>query len=166
MKGKYLVISLFFLLLIVSTILLWQRLQRLKAPDISLTTITGKKIDLAALKGKPVIITFWATDCPGCIKEMPHLIDLYQQFHSKGLEIIAITMYYDIPSHVVAMAKAKQLPYDIALDLSAEHAKAFGQVELIPSTFLISPKGNIVMQTTGLFNIMNMKQKINMLLKG
>lgn len=166
MKGKHQVISLFFLLLIVSTVLLWQRLQSLKAPDISLTTITGKKIDLTALKGKPVIVTFWATDCPGCIKEMPHLIDLYQQFHPKGLEIIAVTMYYDIPSHVVAMAKAKQLPYDIALDLSAEHAKAFGQVELTPSTFLISPKGNIVMQTTGLFNMMDMKRNINKLLKG
>ncbi len=166
MKGKRLVISLFFLLFIVSTVLLWQRLQTLKAPDISLTTITGKKIDLTALKGKPVIVTFWATDCPGCIKEMPHLINLYQQFHPKGLEIIAVTMYYDIPSHVVAMAKAKQLPYDIALDLSAEHAKAFGQVELTPSTFLISPAGSIVMQITGLFNIIDMKQRINKLLKG
>jgi peroxiredoxin len=157
-------IGLIFIGLIIAAGIVWQNQKA--APDVSFTTITGKKIDLAKLQGKPVIVTFWATDCPGCIKEMPHLIELYQQFHPKGLEIIAVTMYYDIPSHVVAMAKAKQLPYDIALDLSAEHARAFGQVELTPSTFLISPTGNIVMKTTGLFNMIDIKQLINKLLKG
>lgn len=136
------------------------------APNVTFTTITGKKIALNNLQGKPVIITFWATDCASCIKEMPDLISLYNQFHSKGLEIIAVTMYYDIPSHVVDMTKAKQLPYDIALDLRAKHAIAFGQVELTPTTFLISPSGNIVMQKTGLFDMANMKQRIEQLLKG
>lgn len=136
------------------------------APNVTFTTITGKKIELDSLQGKPVIITFWATDCVSCIKEMPDLISLYNQFHSKGLEIIAVTMYYDIPSHVVEMTKAKQLPYDIALDLRAKHATAFGQVELTPTTFLISPSGHIVIQKTGLFDTADMKQKIEQLLKG
>ncbi len=133
------------------------------APNVTFTTITGKKIKLNSLQGKPVIVTFWATDCASCIEEMPDLINLYNKFHSKGLEIIAITMYYDIPSHVVNMTKAKQLPYDVTLDLKAQYAAAFGQVELIPTTFLISPSGNIVMQKTGLFDISDMKQKIEQL---
>jgi len=137
------------------------------APSASFTTITGKKIELAKLQGKPVIVTFWATDCENCIKEIPHLIDLHQQFHSKGLEIIAIAMYYDPPNHVVTMAKAKQIPYDVALDLKAKHAKIFGHIELTPSTFLISSTGRIVMQKTGLFDMQTMKQKIeSMLSKG
>jgi peroxiredoxin len=136
------------------------------APNVSFTTITGNTIELKKLQGNPVIVTFWATDCAICIQEIPYFIDLYNQFHTQGLEIIAVAMYYDIPSHVVEMTKSRQLPYPIALDLKAKHALAFGKVELIPSTFLISPSGKIVKQVTGLFDLEEMKQNINQLLKG
>jgi peroxiredoxin len=114
-----------------------------KAPDATFTTITGKKIALKDLRGKPVIVTFWATDCPGCIKEIPDLIDFYTQYHKQGLEIIAVAMYYDPPNHVITLTEDLQLPYHVALDLNAEHAHTFGDVQLIPSTFLISPDGLI-----------------------
>jgi len=52
-------------------------------------------------------------------------------------------MYYDPPNHVVTMTQNQQLPYHVALDLTAEIAHAFGDVQLIPSTFLISPDGLI-----------------------
>ncbi len=138
----------------------------IQAPPSIFTTIKGKKIELQKMQGHPVIVTFWASDCANCIKEMPHLINLYNEFHNKGLKIIAIAMYYDPPNHVVEITKAKQLPYSIVLDLKAEHAKDFGQVELIPATFLISPKGKIVMKKTGLFDIAIMKQKIEKFLQG
>ncbi|MGZ4970290.1 MAG: TlpA disulfide reductase family protein, partial [Methylobacter sp.] len=80
------------------------------APDVTFTTLTGQKIVLKDLRGKPTIVTFWATDCPSCIEEIPDLIDLYSQYHASGLEMIAVAMYYDPPSHVVDMTKAKQLP--------------------------------------------------------
>jgi len=136
------------------------------APDVTFTTIEGKKIELSKLKGKPVIVTFWATDCAGCIEEIPHLVEIYNQFHPQGLEIIAVAMYYDPPNHVVDITQAKQIPYDVALDLKAEHAFAFGQVELIPNTFLISPAGEIIMQHTGVLDISNMKQQIEQLITG
>ncbi len=136
------------------------------APHVTFSTISGKKIKLSSLKGKPAIVTFWATDCASCIEEIPHLIDIYKEFHPKGLEIIAVAMYYDPPNHVVNMSKAKQIPYEVALDLKAEHAVAFGQVELTPTTFLISPAGDIVMQTTGLFNMADMRHKIQQLITG
>jgi len=139
----------------------WQSNQIKLAPEINLTTITGKNIQLAQLKGRPVIINFWATDCKSCIEEIPHLIELYKQYHPKGLEIVAITMYYDPPSHVVSMTKAKKIPYHVALDLKADHANAFGQIELTPTTLLISPSGHIVMHTTGKFDINDMKQQLN-----
>ena len=138
----------------------------IQAPQSIFTTIKGKKIELEKMRGHPVIVTFWASDCANCIKEMPHLINLHNEFHNKGLIIIAIAMYYDLPSHVVEIAKAKQLPYPIVLDLKAEHANAFGQVELIPATFLISPKGKIVMKKKGLFDTAIMKQKIENFLQG
>ncbi len=138
--------------------------KNLPAPNIKVTTITGKKIELAKLQGKPVMITFWATDCASCMKEIPILKDLYQEFHPQGLEIIAITMYYDIPSHVVQMAKAAKIPYDIALDLRGHNARMLGQVKLIPTTFLISPEGDIVEQITGLFDKDDMAKQITQLL--
>ena len=136
------------------------------APHVTFTTITGKRIELAQLQNNPVIVTFWATDCPGCIKEIPHLIELYDQFHPLGLEIIAVAMYYDPPSHVVEMTKAKQIPYDVALDLKAEHAYAFGQVQLTPTTFLISSAGIIIKQKTGEFDVTDMKHQLENLFKG
>ena len=137
-----------------------------KAPDVTFTTITGKKIALKNLRGKPVVVTFWATDCPACIKEIPHLIDLYTQYHKQGLEIIAVAMYYDPPNHVVTLTEGRQLPYHVALDLKAEHAHAFGDVQLIPSTFLISPDGLISLKKTGTFEPTEIKTRIETTKKG
>ena len=130
------------------------------APDVTFKTITGKQIPLKALKGKPVIVTFWATDCRSCIKEIPHLIALYQQFHQQGLEIIAVTMAYNPPNLVVDMAEARQIPYHVALDLRSRLAKAFGGVSLIPHTFLISPDGRIALNQLGLFDLEKIKKQI------
>ena len=162
-KGLPLILLIGF---IIFALWFWQSRRIIPAPASTFTTITGKKIELAKLQGHPVIITFWATDCAACIKEIPHLIALYNQFHPKGLEIIAIAMYYDPPSHVVTMTHAKQLPYNVALDLKAEHAMAFGQVSLTPTTFLISATGNIVFQKTGTFDLINMNQRLENLIQG
>ena len=136
------------------------------APDTTFTTITGKKITLEDLRGKPVIVTFWATDCPACMKEIPHLIDLYTQYHKQGLEIIAVAMYYDPPDHIVTMTRDQQLPYYVSLDLKSEHANAFGNVRLTPSTFLITPDGLINLKKTGTFDYAEMKARIEALLNG
>ncbi|MDD2724971.1 MAG: TlpA disulfide reductase family protein [Methylovulum sp.] len=135
-------------------------------PELTVTTITGQRIDLKTLRGKPVIVTFWATDCPGCIKEIPHLLELYQAYQARGLELLAIAMYYDPPSHVLAMSEARHLPYPVVLDLKADYAKAFGQVALTPTTFLIAPDGRIALQYIGLFDTQAMRTAIETFLKG
>ncbi|GAB6142040.1 TlpA disulfide reductase family protein [Methylosoma difficile] len=136
------------------------------APDVRFTTITGHTVALSHLRGKTVLVTFWSSDCKSCVKEMPDFAELYRIYHPQGLEIIAVAMAYDPPSHVVAMAEARHLPYPVALDLDSGHAKAFGNVSLTPSTFLISPSGIIVRKLTGLFDIEEMKTAIEQLLKG
>ncbi len=136
------------------------------APETTFSTITGKKIVLAELRGKPVIVTFWATDCASCMKEIPHLIELYQQYHDKGLEIIAVAIAYDPPNHVLDMAKALQLPYHVALDMQSENAHAFGDVSLTPTTFLITPDGSIALQKTGLFDLNEIKKQLSTFTQG
>lgn len=162
MNTKYRVFGLFLLLVI----LIGCSKTISQAPEVTFTTITGQKIALKEMRGKPVIVTFWATDCPACIKEIPDLIDLYAQYHAAGLEMIAVAMYYDPPNHVVDMTKAKQLPYNVALDLNSELADAFGGVLFTPSTFLIAPDGSVVKKATGLFDLAKMKTAIDLLLKG
>jgi len=166
MKTKLLLISVLTLGISLSIIFLWQSTSVKPAPDVTFKTIYGEKIKLSSLLGQPVIISFWATDCASCIKEIPHLIELYKQFNPQGLEIIAVAMYYDPPNHVVDMTKATKIPYDVALDLKAEHAFAFGRVKLTPTTFLISPKGNIIMHQTGEFDFSKMKQQLKFLIQG
>ena len=134
--------------------------------EVTFTTITGKKIPLKDLKGKPVIVTFWATDCPECLKEIPILIDLYKKYHTKGLEIIAIAMHYDPPNLVINLSEALKLPYDVALDLTRETATAFGNIELTPSTFLIGPDSFINVKKVGAFDPVEIKTRIEILLKG
>jgi len=136
------------------------------APNISMTDLNGQKINLLQFKGQPILVTFWATDCPTCIQEIPDLIELYQRYHVKGLEIIAVAMYYDPPSHVVEMTTAKKLPYRVALDLRANIAKAFGRVQLTPTTFLVSPDGFIIYQITGLFDLPKLHSMIQDFLQG
>ncbi len=164
MKVKHGLILLSMAALIVALIWFWQADIIRPAPDVTFKTIDNKDIALRDLKGKPVIVTFWATDCPACIEEISHLIELYRQYHPRGLEMIAVNMYYDPPNHVVAMRNAKQLPYDVALDLQSGHSKAFGGIMLTPTTFLISPQGVIVMEKLGAFDLDSMKQKIEALL--
>jgi len=154
MKLKESFISLFAVALLGTLAYLWFAPAGLKAsPDISLTIIDGEPLPLASLQGKPVLVTFWATSCPGCIKEMPHLIELYEELAPRGLEIIGIAMDYDPPNQVAAMRKARNIPYPIALDINADAARAFGNVRLTPTSFLIAPNGQIVFQKIGEMNI-------------
>ncbi len=131
-----------------------------EAPDISVTTIQGESIKLSDLKGKPVLVNFWATTCPGCVKEMPHLVELYQEFASQGFTIIGIAMSYDPPNQVVALTKAKNIPYSIALDLNDNAAKAFGDVRLTPTSFLIAPDGRVVHQKIGELDMVKLRTRV------
>lgn len=139
---------------------LWQRHQPEFAPAVTFSSINGEQLKLADLRGKPVLITFWATDCANCVKEIPHLIDLYQRYQAQGFKIIAVAMYYDIPSHVVEMTRQKAIPYTVALDLNADLAKAFGHVQLTPTTFLIAPDGLIATKIVGAFDLPGLQHQI------
>jgi peroxiredoxin len=166
MKAKYWLKGLLVLFLLVSALWLVNGKKYTFSPATTFTTITGETITLQALQGKPVLVTFWATDCPSCIKEIPDLIALYKQFHSQGLEIIAVAMAYDRPNHVVAMSKANNLPYRVVLDLTGEYAKAFGRVWATPTTVLIAPEGKVSKSFLGPFKLNDMQTRIQHLLKG
>ena len=164
-KLKDKLIALFAISLIGLTTYFWFSPSGVKVvPNVELTTITGEKIQLASLRGNPVLVTFWATSCSGCIKEMPHLIEIHNTYSTRGLKVIGISMPYDRPDQVMKMAKQKALPYTIAMDINKKATHVFGDVKLTPSTFLIAPNGTIVRQKIGEFNMQLMVSHIEKLL--
>ena len=162
-KNKTLFITLGIFLLIIAGYTIFPS-KPVPAPDVSFKTITNKTIQLKDLQGKVVLITFWASNCPSCLKEIPDFKRLYQDYHQSGLEIIAIAMYYDRPNYVVDTSKAYEIPYDIVLDLDMNLATAFGDVSLTPTTFLLNPKGEIIFQITGTFDLKAMQKRIESIL--
>ncbi len=121
-------------------------------PDIAFNDIDKKAHSLSQYKGKPLLITFWATDCPGCIAEMPELIELYDTYANQGLTMIAVALAHDTPKHIKAMRSDRKLPYIITWDYDASIAQAFGNVRVTPTHFLIDPNGEIVMRKIGGLN--------------
>jgi peroxiredoxin len=120
-----------------------------QAPDVKFTTITGQEIDMQDLRGKIVLVNFWATTCSGCIAEMPRLIETYNRYHKQGFELVAVAMAYDPPSHVANYTKKNGLPFPVALDLQGELAMAFNDVKLTPTAFVIDKEGRIVRNVVG-----------------
>lgn len=165
MKLKDIAIGLFALILVGALGYLWLTPEGLKkAPDVTLRTLDGTQLDLAALRGRPLLVTFWATSCTGCVKEIPHLIELHEEFSPQGLQVIGIAMSYDPPNHVITMRDARQIPYAIALDIDDSAARAFGDVRLTPTSFLIAPDGRIVRHKIGEFDMDDMRGQIRAML--
>ena len=118
-----------------------------KAPNVTVTGTQGESITLSKPM-KPVLVNFWATSCPGCIKEMPDLAKMKQSLGDR-FEIVAISMDYDPTVQVEKFIKANPYPFTFVMDTDGALAKAFGDVLLTPTSFLIAPNGKIVYQQIG-----------------
>ena len=119
------------------------------APDVSFTTLEGKKFSMQDLRGKLVLVKFWATSCVTCVKQMPDTIAFYQEFSPKGFETIAIAMNYDPPNYVLNFAQTRQLPFPVALDIDGKIAQAFGDIRLTPTALLIDKQGRVLKRYLG-----------------
>ncbi|WEJ61819.1 peroxiredoxin family protein [Thiomicrorhabdus lithotrophica] len=118
-----------------------------KAPNVTVTGTQGQSITLNKPM-KPVLVNFWATSCPGCIKEMPDLAKMKQSLGDR-FEIVAISMNYDPTEQVEKFIKANPYPFTFVMDTDGALAKAFGDVLLTPTSFLIAPNGKIVYHQIG-----------------
>lgn len=119
------------------------------APQVTFVSLQGEQLATAGLKGRVVLINFWATDCPICVKEMPEMARIYERYRERGLEFIAVAMRHDPPNYVIHFTEKNRLPFKVVLDPSGDIAKAFGDVKLTPTTFVIDRRGNIVRKITG-----------------
>ncbi len=132
-----------------------------QAPNVTFTTIEGKKINMADLKGKVVLINFWATDCPGCIKEMPALVNTYNTYKNKGFEIISVAMPYDPPAQVLNYTRQKSLPFPVMHDGLSEITQAFGGVNLTPTAYIFDKQGKRLQRTIGELDFVKLTQLLD-----
>ena len=119
------------------------------APDAAYTTLDGQTARLSALRGKVVLVNFWATTCTTCVAEMPALADTYKRFSAQGFETVAIAMSYDPADYVRNYASKNGLPFTVCLDTTGDAARGFEEVRLTPTSFLIDRKGRIVQKFLG-----------------
>jgi thiol-disulfide isomerase/thioredoxin len=119
------------------------------APSSTFVLLDGSKQTTADLKGKVTLVNFWATSCVTCVAEMPKVISTYDKYKTQGYDTIAVAMRYDPPSYVVNYTETRKLPFKVAIDNTGAVAKAWGDVQLTPTTYLVNKRGEIVKQYVG-----------------
>jgi len=124
-----------------------QRIEPMRAPDISLKDIDGKDFTLSSLKGKVVFLNFWATWCFPCTVEMPAMEQLYRKYREKGLVIAAVN-HYEAPTKVKDFVEAAGYTFTVPVDPSGGASVTY-RVRFLPVTYLIDKAGNLVGQVRG-----------------
>lgn len=116
-------------------------------PTLNVTTLDGKNFDLAAERGKWVIVNFWATWCSPCIKEMPDI----SAFVAGHKDVAAIGLAYEDTdkAEVEAFAKAHPVAYPLAQVDVYKPPEDFDTPRGLPKTYLIAPDGSVAKQFTG-----------------
>jgi peroxiredoxin len=119
------------------------------APAVAFMSLKGERVTTGELRGRVVLVNFWATDCVVCVKEMPRLVSTYRKYQPRGFELIAVAMRHDPPNYVLNYSEKNALPFRVALDPMGQLARAFGDVQLTPTTIVIDKRGNIVARILG-----------------
>jgi len=119
----------------------------LPAPRFNASTPEGTKIGIDDLKGKLVLLNFWATWCPPCILEMPTMEKLHQEFKEEGLEVVAMN-FMEGPKTINAFIKKRGFTFTVLMDRSGEISQRYG-VHALPVTYLIGRQGNILVKSIG-----------------
>jgi peroxiredoxin len=134
------------------------------APSSTFVLLDGSSKTTADLKGHVTLVNFWATSCTTCVAEMPKIVATYDKYQAKGFDTMAVAMSYDPPSYVVNYAQTRKLPFKVAIDNTGVVAKAWGDVQLTPTTYVVNKRGEIVKRYVGEPNFAELHQLIEKLL--
>ncbi len=117
------------------------------APALSGPTVDGTSFDLAAAKGKVVLVNFWATWCGPCQMEIPDLIKLQTKYASRGFTVVGVS-YDEKLETAAAFAHEKKMTYPILQGTDAMR-KPWGNIEALPTSYLLDRDGTIVWEIHG-----------------
>jgi peroxiredoxin len=119
------------------------------APNVDYTLLDGSKATTEQLRGKVVLINFWATSCTTCVHEMPEIVATHEKFKGRGYDTLAVAMSYDTPVDVMNFAATRKLPFGVAIDDTGAIAERFGNVRFTPTSVLVDRHGQIVRRFVG-----------------
>lgn len=137
---------------------------RSAAPPSTFVLLDGSTRTAADLKGKVTLVNFWATSCVSCVAEMPQIMATHEKYQARGYQTLAVAMSYDPPAYVVNFAQSRKLPFGVAIDNTGAVAKAWGDVQLTPTTFIVDKRGEIVKRYVGAPDFAELHQLIEKLL--
>jgi peroxiredoxin len=149
----------------VSKIAFLENTARKPAPNFTLLDSNGAKVTLASLKGKVVLLNFWATWCGPCQVEIPWFIEFNKTYKARGLAVVGVSMDEDGWKSVKPYLATKKIDYPIVIG-TEDVAKAYGGVDSLPSTFIIDRDGKIAFSHTGLVGKDAYEKEIRSLLEG
>ena len=151
--------------IIVSKIIPVQNHDRKPAANFTLLDSKGAKVTLAGLKGKVVLLNFWATWCGPCQIEIPWFVEFNKTYKARGLAVVGVSMDEDGWKSVKPYLAAKKIDYSIVIG-TEDLAKAYGGIDSLPSTFIIDRDGKIAFAHTGLVGKDTYETEIRGLLAG
>jgi peroxiredoxin len=131
-----------------------------EAPDFTVTDIEGNKHSLSDYRGRNVMIIFWATWCPPCRAEIPHLIELRKQENEANLAMLAISTDKEQDT-VKDFVKANKFNYTVAALGNTSLPSPFMDIEYIPTSFFIDPNGRIKTIVVQSLNLKQIKAILN-----
>jgi len=118
------------------------------APSFTLQDLNGKPVSLSDFKGKVIVLDFWATWCPPCVIEIPHFIELYEQYKDQGFAMVGISLDREGISVVKSFVRKYQINYPILMT-DGQVDRVYGGITAIPTTFVIDSAGNIRQKYVG-----------------
>jgi len=119
------------------------------APDFTLTTLDGQTITRDGLKGKVVLLDFWATWCPPCRAAIPHLVKLYEKYKDQGLVVVGISLDKGNRKNVVDFIKRNRVPYPISVAPDNPIVKDMGNISSLPTLIMLDRKSEIAFKVIG-----------------
>ncbi len=124
--------------------------ERVDVPPFTAADVTGKPVSIAALRGKVVLINFWATWCPPCREEIPSLIELQKKYKDQ-LQIVGVAQDSGSAADVRQFMQANGMNYPSVLS-TPEIEKLFPGIYALPTTFMLDRDGRIAQKHVGLLN--------------
>jgi thiol-disulfide isomerase/thioredoxin len=119
------------------------------APDFELSSLDGSNVKLSSLRGKAVLLNFWATYCGPCKVEMPWFVELQREYGPQGFQIVGVAMDDASTDDIAKFAKDMGVNYPILLGKEAV-GLSYGGVNVLPTTFFLDRNGKVIAREFGL----------------